>query len=575
MISTQRMAETVHRSVLAEISARRQVIAATPLPLVNGFVRDARKVADGWVQDIARQLQAARHHRAYDENTIRAHAENYATLCGRMASLESRQSFALHIGIEPPAGKRITREGAIARLDDPLYWRRQLRKVWTRASEDALREIGCIRKGKQPYASDAAVEHRAARARRTAEWLKSRVMVSEDGEQLELLQVAERSIANPAIRRTELMVRARGFKEAAEAAGHECDFWTLTTPSAFHAQHSAGGVNEAWTEADRPRVKAGQLWLCRMWARARAHIKRMGLQVYGIRTAEPHHDGTPHWHLQLFGSEAALQAAQFIIRQVWLSEYGEEKGAAEFRTKVIRIDPAKGDPVGYIAKYISKNIDGHGSVGDEESDETGGQVSEATGRVLAWARVHGIRQFQQYGGPPVGKWRELRRLREEVGPEDIEAARTAADKNSWHGYMQLASSVQLVRETARDGLTVRQVCSVNRYGEAQPPRVVGLRDWCGVVITRPVRWRIERKAPCNAANPHARGTGAQAHRKVSFSEFSRAARSGSGLGPVAITVRCQCRECETGDYSGTPLRAPSLGNPASWTARETSTAGPN
>lgn len=524
----------------------------------------------------ARQLLddfgSARTRAAYDESLIRDRAENYATLCSRMGSLESRRSFGLHFGIEPPKARGLTPAGETLRWDCPQWWRRQLRRVWTRQAENAMRAAGLIRKGRQPYASNEAVDHRAAMARRTEQWARDHVMVSEDGEQLELLELRKHSIADPAIRRTELMVRARGFDETAQALGHECDFWTLTTPSAFHAQHSAGGVNEAWQKADRPRVRAAQQWLCRMWARARAHIRRCSLQVYGIRTAEPHHDGTPHWHLQLFGEEHALAIARVIIRGVWLSEYATEKGAAEFRTKVERIDRAKGSPVGYIAKYISKNIDGHGAAGDMESDETGGTTRDACERVLAWARVHGIRQFQQIGGAPVGKWRELRRLREEVAPDDIEAARAAADRHSWAEYTRLAGTLHFVRETVRDGITVRPACSVNRYGEPQQPRIVGLRDWCGEVITRPHRWQIQRK-PTEHGQQGATGkhvtAAANGTCKAEPNPRSRdrlrgshsAPRSGApNLGPVAITVR---------DDVG-----PASGDPVGWTARETSMAGP-
>lgn len=527
---------------------------------------------------------------AYDESAISTHAENYAGMCANMKSRATRASFVKWFGIDPPEGKRITDEGACARMDDQYWWRRQLRKVWTRRAEDAMRRSGVIRKGRAPYASDEAVRHRAARQRRTREWMESRVMVNGEGEQLELLKLADKSLANPALRRGEFMCRMRGFEEIAADLGHEALFFTLTVPSAFHAQLSKGGANPAH---ERQTVRDAQAWLRKMWARARAKLARLSIQIYGFRIAEPHHDATPHWHSVFFVPPHHAATVHAVIAGIWLSEYAHEAGAKEHRCKVVYIDPAQGSATGYVAKYVSKNIDGAGAIGDDISDETGEAVENSVARVAAWASCHGVRQFQQIGGAPVGLWRECRRVRVSADTPAIEAARSAADRGDWRAFVEAVGGIEraprrvrcvsetfrrevvppMVRaprlakkqwrtkygpriawarrpalphempaawtdrsEPRRVDARAREVLAVNRYGEMPALRACGvvsyglLGRWASM-RTRRHRWRIERKGRGSADVAAVDRVSSVMSDSGSFSE------SDSPLGPVAITVR--------------------------------------
>ena len=90
------------------------------------------------------------------------------------------------------------------------------------------------------------------------------------------------------------------------------------------------------------------------------------------------------------------------------------KSRAAARVDFKDIDPAKGCAAAYLAKYVSKNIDGltnsGESMGDDDEAEPGTSAAETAKRVGAWASQWGIRQFQQIGGVPVTLYRELRRV---------------------------------------------------------------------------------------------------------------------------------------------------------------------
>jgi hypothetical protein len=498
------------------------------------------RAANRRVLELTKRLSASNIHRAFDEQKIRDFAENHARLASRMPTLEQRESFATFAGVPPPQGRTVTKQGALARLADPLWWRRQVRKVWTRSSEDGERGIGMVRKGRAPYASDDAVQRRAAQKRRMREWLTNHRAVSDDGAEIALDTLADGSLSNPALRHAELMARSRGFEETASALGHVAIFVTLTTPSRFHAQLAAGGENPNY---DGSSVRDGQAWLTRTWAHIRAESGRKEILVYGFRVAEPHHDGTPHWHFLLFCrsdglARGGVSALMDIITRHSLADAGDEPGAREKRCVIERIDPTKGSPTGYLAKYITKNVNGTGAIKNERSDEDderpinaerGGTVE----RVEAWASTHGIRQFAQIGGPTVSLYREARRLRHRVDDPDIEGARLLADRGRCGGFIAWIGGIACGRRT---NLRLERVerGKRNRYGEARPSEIIGLRWASAVAITRPCQWRIERK-PCSSSSLF------------------------SALGPVAITIR----------------GAAGYNEPAGWTnPQETSQAGP-
>lgn len=69
--------------------------------------------------------------------------------------------------------------------------------------------------------------------------------------------------------------------------------------------------------------------------------------------------GTPHWHLLLFMSLEHVAKVREIIQYYTLQTDGDEHGADKHRFTAITFDKKKGTAIGYIVKYISKNIDGY------------------------------------------------------------------------------------------------------------------------------------------------------------------------------------------------------------------------
>lgn len=422
-------------------------------------------------------------------------------------------------GLEPLA---VRAESAIKRARCETWWRRALRVKVARVVEAGAQRLGVINVRGGAYASAAAIERRAGQLARNAAALARTYYRNEAGQVYSLAELAERSTANPVIRGGEMMLRIRGAEEYADAAGHVGLFVTLTCPSAFHpVRYGSGGRTEKNPRYDgKTTAREAQAWLRKQWARARSALARAGVKLYGVRVAEPHHDGCPHWHAMLWAAtEEHAQAAESIIRRYWLAEYGDERGAEKNRVNVKRI--TAGGAAAYCAKYVAKSI-GHHALPDH-LDEAQGQVfSVETGdvpgfrRVDAWASTWGIRQFQFMGMPPVTVWRELRR----VTSDQAQAARVAwRDGVTWSAWA--ASGARYL--SGLDGLpcwktymrAMGGACAgawalrvarrdepgrVNRYGEEVGGRVVGVVAACG-------RWLISRRMAWTSVA--ARGDGTQ------------------------------------------------------------------
>ena len=195
----------------------------------------------------------------------------------------------------------------------------------------------------------------------------------------------------------------------------------------MHACLHHGAINPRY---DGTTVLQAHEYLTHQWALIRAELHRQGIQPYGFRVVEPHHDGTPHWHLLLFMPDKHREAMRKVMRHYALLDSGDEPGAQEHRFKAVAIDPEKGTAAGYIAKYIAKNIDGYAL----DQDLYGNDAAKASERITAWANTWGIRQFQQIGGPSVTVWRQLRKL-DKTDDSELEFIRQSATASDWAAFM--------------------------------------------------------------------------------------------------------------------------------------------
>jgi len=186
----------------------------------------------------------------------------------------------------------------IARCCDALWWRRQIRARQDIIIEHVLIEIGQVNRYAGIYASNHSVERKQRQAKRNMELLASLEAVNELGQVFNLLDIAQRGISNDTNRRNELMVRLSGFEAIANEKSDAGVFVTITAPSKFHSMRAKPCTPNPKYQGASPRDTHN--YLNNVWKLIRAKLSNLKIKVYGVRVAEPHHDGTPHWHFLLF-----------------------------------------------------------------------------------------------------------------------------------------------------------------------------------------------------------------------------------------------------------------------------------
>lgn len=326
----------------------------------------------------------------WNESQLTLVAKSRADMCYSLASnllhrgddgnevLTNLESILLQNNLTPRNGKFIN--GDIARYCCQKWWAKKLRKLQAICIEELAIYIRVVSKKSQIYISDVSFANSRERKRRNEIFLSSLEAINEQGDCIELTDIAKSTTSNPVNRRNELMARLHGFEVYADKHGYVADFITITCPSRMHSVHKTGRPNDKY---DGTTPKQAQVYLTSQWAKTRSQLDKLKIDYFGFRVVEPHHDGTPHWHLLIFIKAKQQTQLRSTIKHYALEVDGNENGAQKYRFKIEPICKSKGSAVGYIAKYISKNIDGYGV----DNDLYGKPANISAQRICEWSSL--------------------------------------------------------------------------------------------------------------------------------------------------------------------------------------------
>ncbi|MHB1676814.1 MAG: replication endonuclease [Sulfuriferula sp.] len=355
-----------------------------------------------------------------------------------------------------------------------LNLRRQLRKAFRQANETAalcLRKVGA--RGEN-YVSDLTLFHRKHQLAAQSVWI-AQTYCKSDSKTIPLLQC----IRSPYERFCEMYALVNGLDKYYTSKGYTAVMVTFTMPARFHPNPSIG--TNRW---DGSSPRAAHSAFTENWALLRTALHDAGIDIHGLKVAEVHVDGCPHYHVLFFVAPGKYDRFVKIVNEY----FAHSPSAVDFEL----IDRSKGSAAGYILKYIMKNVSGT-SAGDALEQDS-------IDRADAFRSTWNIRAFQFFGvlHGRVTLWRELRRL--ETQPDDAEHLA----KSLWRAARGTKADLFIAlldhKDKSDEIKTIREPIQTNEWTEpdadgaiepvVKPGRILGVQINQVDYITHAISWTL-------------------------------------------------------------------------------------
>lgn len=145
-------------------------------------------------------------------------------LLNQSSKIASLLRFAQKYAVKLPAldNFKFTEIGIYTRLTDENWWLRRLRETHAKKLETVAIRTGLVHQRKGKYVSDETLKRRKEQKKRNRRILDGLLAINEMGEGFTLSELVEHGLANPRVRRSELMVRIFGFETIVSPARPGC-----------------------------------------------------------------------------------------------------------------------------------------------------------------------------------------------------------------------------------------------------------------------------------------------------------------------------------------------------------------
>lgn len=344
-------------------------------------------------------------------------------------------------------------DGMMMRLRGEIYWRENINQLADEKREhQAMRGklLGDPKYGLMPYCSDQTFKiFEERRARIYAKMHRSRANALSTVTKSDIYESAERARFN------QLYLTLKAMERLAVSRGYRWSMITLTCPPRFHPSSKA---------YDGSSLRDGNDLLSSLHRKLFKHLGkkyRANSDYFGVRIAEVHQDGCPHWHILVYCSDNMLIDLQSKLEQLLSGDGRPEDYYKTHADKILKTQVARGNetsPIGYILKYLSPR-----------ATEKLSTTDKTTAKRISYAlRAAGVRQFQLIGAEGIStKVRTLRKVANDpCAPVNLkQLASTLVAKPGDDGVRNLLGMVDLIDHASKDVKLIHIPC-LNRFREA-------------------------------------------------------------------------------------------------------------
>lgn len=272
---------------------------------------------------------------------------------------------------------------------------------------------------------------------------------------------------------------AKGIGKLANERNFTPYLITLTAPGCKHRGSTRNGKFEGNPDHDGTSPKKAHQELQKRWQCFRARLKYREIEVYWIRSVQPHRDGTPHWHIVMWvppGHEETIQEqlARYFLKTWHPNEPGAKKHRIDFRP----IEGGTNGAVAYVIRSLAYICRSHNLATKDEKMEAE--------RIRAWRRSHAIRTLASSLTSRT-IWDRSRKPDQSIaGIGDIAHAARAGDYARFATLLGV-SSPGACRKDAR--VKPFYLESTDQYGD-QTRKLSGLINQHGEILERAITWQL-------------------------------------------------------------------------------------